>query len=157
MAALPPFKKLKESCDVSSLTYTEPVDKENAFLENFDVVIPCNISLPTKISNNVVLKYTIPASPLFIDPLQIFFRTELQIMKIDEKGALQPIEPNTLVASVIAPLYTMIDKLELFSQGRLVASWNNYGYICFITMLLFYDLSYLKTVLQTQAAFSLDT
>ena len=152
------FSQFKETCNIASLNFSEPKSKENAFLENIDITIPANVTLPVQIENSIVLKYAIGSSPLFIDPLQMFDRVQMRILKYKkDTGEYVPVGKNELVATVVAPLYTMISKMELWANGRLVGSWNNYNYICFIIMMLFYDKGYIKSVLQTQSAFLLDT
>ena len=158
MSGTNPFIRLKESCNISSLDFSEAKNQESAFLENIDVIIPSNVSLPVTIDNNIILKYAISSSPLFINPLQMFHHVQLRILKWKaDTGTYVPIDKGALVAPVVAPLYTMVSKLDLWANGCLVGSWNNYNYICFIIMMLFYDLGYIKSVLQTQSAFSLDT
>ena len=65
-------KRLDDTCNISSLNFSEGKDQENAFLENLDTVIRCNLALPVTINNNLVLKYAISPSLLFIDHLQMF-------------------------------------------------------------------------------------
>ncbi len=151
----PPFKKCRtETCDLVSLDYKGCLPAERAYASNSNMKITCGRTLPLDYDKNVELRYTIPATPMFIDCLRMSFHLTLKI--VNGKSGLD-LDVDEKLGVICAPLYTSFSRLRLLSKGKIVKEWNYYPWLCHMPMLCGYSNDYLDTVLRSEAGFVHDS
>ncbi len=71
-----PFRRFNQaSCkDLTALDYTNLPAIDTAFASNSTTLIPCGRTFPITFSKNTELKFSIPATPQFIDASGLQFR-----------------------------------------------------------------------------------
>ncbi len=151
----PPFKKCRaETCDLIALDYRGRLPAERAYASNSNMKISCGRTLPLDFDKNVELRYTIPATPIYIDCLRMSFHLTLQIVNGKDGREL---ETDEKLGVICAPAYSSFSRLRLLAKGKIVKEWNYYPWLCHLPTLCGHSNDYLETMLRSEAGFVLDT
>ncbi len=142
------------SCEyMSALNYGSLPALDKSFVSSSLAVIANSRSLPLDVSNNVQLKFPIPATQLFFDPSRLYFHLQVQVQNSDDpkKKAIEK-------SSVICGLgYTIWDKLKLSAKGKLVRQYSYNAFASHLGVLCNLDAGYIESVLGSTSAFYKDT
>ncbi len=137
---------------MEALNYSEVPAVDKTFASNSTAIIPSSRAFPLDISNNVQLKFPIPATPAYFDPGRLYFRMQVQAQTVD---------PSKKVGEKVAVIagfgYTMWDKLRLTAHGKVIKEWNYSAYAAHVGTICNMDSNYISTVLASTSAFSIDT
>ncbi len=139
---------------MTALNYGSLPANDKTFVSNSTTIVPCSRALPLDVSNNVQLKFPIPATPLFLDPSRLYFHLQVQAQNADDPAKKEAIEKTSVICGLG---YTIWDKLKLSAQGKLVRQWSYNAYASHVGVVCNLDADYIESVLGPTSAFYVDT
>ena len=132
-----------------NLLYNQLPPRENAFLENNDVIIPSGVTFPQYLDDDIRLTFNLGKSDLYLDPLHSSYHLQFQMVLSDGEAF-----PGGGLMGVLANfLYTSISRVEIWANGQVLKTYNNFPFIIQPVMLCELDKNYIDTVLGPTAAF----
>ena len=125
--------------------------KDTSFVRAIPESIPSNFNYPVPLSENLFVRFPISSSNLMIDALSMALHVKAKLFNMD--GSLLAEAQQCAVGPGL--LYTMIAKIELSANGRIIAVYEHYPYLSFTQQLLHLEKDYINDVLGSTTLFYL--